>query len=144
MARILVVDADVRERTACARDLELDGHDVLTAPTGFDALRLAEEHVPEIVITEVRLPGMDGLDLMCRLLSRVPRPIVILHSRSSWHRDSFLSWAADADLTKADDTSELRAKVRELLESAEEDRRAVNASSCAAAALALTHTTTVG
>jgi DNA-binding response OmpR family regulator len=115
MARILVVDPDPRPRVACAEDLRREGHEVLTAATGFEALRLVRDRAPQLVVTEVRLPGMDGIELMCRLVAKEQPPIVILHSASLAHRDSFLSWVADADLRKGADTSELRAKVQELL-----------------------------
>lgn len=114
MARILVVDGDERFRLVCAEDLEYEGHEVLTAATGLDALRLVEEHLPDMVITEVQLPGMDGLDLMGRLLARHRGIIVILNSGSSYYKENFLSWAADACLTKSAGTLELRTKVREL------------------------------
>jgi len=117
MARILLVDGDRRYRSTCSEDLERQGHEVLTASNGFDALRLVAEHAPEVIVTEVRLPGSDGIDLIYRLLMQTPRPIVILNSESSYHRDGFLSWAADADLRKSRDTSELQAKVRALLKS---------------------------
>jgi CheY-like chemotaxis protein len=115
MAQILVVDADERARTLCSRDLEHEGHVVLTASTGFEALRLAEEHAPDVVITEVRLPGMDGLDLMGRLLASHRRIRVILVSRTSHYQENFLSWVADACITKSSTTLELRGKLRELL-----------------------------
>lgn len=115
MARILVVDNDKTFRLTCAEDLELEGHDVFTAETGFDALRLDEEHALDMVITEVRLPGMDGLELMSRLLAKHRGIIVILNSCSSRYKESFLSWAADAYVMKSADIRELRAKVRELL-----------------------------
>lgn len=115
MARILIVDGDEKARSACAEDLEREGHEVLTASTGFVALRIVEEHAPEIVITEVRLPGMDGLDLMGRLLAAHRGLRVILNSSASYYKENFLSWAADACLTKSPCTLELRGKVMELL-----------------------------
>ncbi len=115
MAKLLIVDGDERFRESCARDLTGEGHEVLTASTGFDALRLVEEHLPEVVITEIRLPGMDGLDLMGRLLAQHRGLIVILNSWSPSYKQNFMSWAADACLTKTTDNAELRARVREAL-----------------------------
>jgi DNA-binding response OmpR family regulator len=115
MATILLVDGDRRYRTACSEDLQREGHRVLTASNGFEALRLFAERAPEAVVSEVHLPGMDGIELICQLLNMTPRPIVVLNSESSYHRDSFLSWAADADLRKGSDTSALRATLSELL-----------------------------
>lgn len=115
MARILVVDGDERYRLVCSRNLEREGHELFTAATGIEALRSTDEHSPEIVITETQLPGMDGLDLMARLLARHRRILVILNSKSSHGKGNFMSWSADAYLTKSVHSRELLAKVRELL-----------------------------
>lgn len=117
MAHILIVDADESFRSACLNDLGEEGHDVLTAATAFEALRLVEERVPDVVITEVRLPGMDGLDLMARLLAKHRGIRVILNSASAYYKDNFLSWVADVCLTKSSGTRELRQRLRELLDS---------------------------
>ena len=116
MARILVVDGDDRYRHVCAMDLRNEGHDVVTASTGFDALRSMDETAPEVVITEVQLPGMDGLDLMGRLLDRDRKLVVILNSASCSYKDNFMSWAADACCQKSADGRELRGTVRRLVE----------------------------
>ena len=116
MAKILIVDADERYRNGCALGLRKDGHDVATVSTGFDALRSLERSSPEVVITEVQLPGMDGLDLMGRLIERDRTTVVILNSASAHYKDSFMSWAADACCVKSDDGGEVRATVRRLLE----------------------------
>lgn len=116
MAKILFVDGDERYRIACAHELELDGHEVHTAASGFDALPLTERLALDVVITEVRLPGMDGLDLMGRVLAKNRAIIVILHSACSYYKENFLSWAADACLTKSTDLLELRRIVRERLQ----------------------------
>jgi DNA-binding response OmpR family regulator len=115
MARILVVDGDERYRLVCSETLERQGHEVWTAATGVEALRVTDEHLPDMVITEIQLPGMDGLDLMARLLERHRGILVILNSKSSYYKDNFMSWAADACLTKSVDSRELSAKIRELL-----------------------------
>ena len=116
MARILIVDGDERFRLACEQELRLDGHEVLGAGTGFDALALVDRPTPDVLIAEVQLPGMDGLDLMSRVLAKDRGVIVILNSSSTCYKDNFLSWAADACLTKSGDLFELRRIVRERLE----------------------------
>jgi CheY-like chemotaxis protein len=64
---------------------------------------------------DIRLPGMDGLEAMSRLLNTSPRIPVVLNSAYSSYQDSFMSWAADAYIVKSADTGELRTRVRELL-----------------------------
>jgi DNA-binding response OmpR family regulator len=115
MAKILIVDGDERFRQACFCDLCREGHEVRLASTGFEALASADERRPDLVISEVGLPGMDGLDLMARLLARHRGIKIILNSRSPGYKDSFMSWAADACLIKSTDDREVLAKVRELM-----------------------------
>src|SRR5262245_31110202 len=98
MARILLVDRDRRYRSACAADLEREGHEVLAAANGLEALELLDEHTPEAVIVEPGFPGGDGIPLVYRLVETTPRPLVILNSECAYHHDAFLSWAADAEL----------------------------------------------
>jgi DNA-binding response OmpR family regulator len=115
MARILVVDADEQCRSAFEDDLRHEGHEVWTAANEWDALRLADEHPPDLLVTEVQLPGPDGLDLMARVLKTHRDIRVVLISDSPHYKDNFLSWAADACLSKTGGTWNLLATVRELL-----------------------------
>ncbi len=115
MTTILIVEADEPWRELFRDEFEREGFKVLTAANGMECLRLVEEASPDIVITEARLPGMDGLDLMARILDRHPRMHIVLHSACASYLDNFLSWAADACLTKRPDTHELRQTVRRLI-----------------------------
>jgi DNA-binding response OmpR family regulator len=115
MATILIVDAEETWRQLLKERLEPDGFEVLTASNGAEGLRIVEEASPDVVVTEARLPGMDGLDLMTRILDRHPRMRVVLHSSCVSYLDNFLSWAADACLLKSPDTGELEETVRKLL-----------------------------
>ena len=115
MAHILVVDSDTKCLRACAGDLDRDGHLVSTATNGTEALRCVECRRPDVVVTEVDMPGMDGIDLMTRVLASDPEIRVVLNCRSACHKDSFLSWAADAYVVKSADNGELRMKLAEML-----------------------------
>ncbi|NLE85037.1 MAG: sigma-54-dependent Fis family transcriptional regulator [Myxococcales bacterium] len=76
--RILVVDDEASARNALAEILSDEGYSVLAAPDGFKALALAGEHAPEIVLTDVKMPGMDGLRLLEELRERFPETAVVL------------------------------------------------------------------
>ena len=115
MATILLVDGDRKYRSTCARDLEREGHQVLTSPNGFEVMHLVSQRRPEVVVTELFLPGSCARELIHELLGRTPRPLSVLNSASSYRRDPFLSWAADAELRKSDDTTELRRTLAALL-----------------------------
>jgi DNA-binding NtrC family response regulator len=76
--RILVVDDEVNARTALAELLRDEGFDVETAGDGFKALGKAESFAPEVVITDLKMPGMDGLDLMHKLATATMPPAIIM------------------------------------------------------------------
>ena len=67
---VLVVDDDATVRTLIAELLDEAGYAVLEADCGRQALRLADEHLPTVVLLDHRLPDMSGLDLLERLRSR--------------------------------------------------------------------------
>jgi two-component system response regulator (stage 0 sporulation protein F) len=69
----------------------------------------------DLVILDIRMPGMDGLEALPRILGLKEGLKVILNSAYSQYQESFMSWAADAYIIKSADLTELKAKVRELL-----------------------------
>lgn len=63
MTRVLIVDDEPQIRRALSVNLKARGYDVDLAPTGEDALRLAAEHAPDVVVLDLGLPGVDGVDV---------------------------------------------------------------------------------
>ena len=74
--RILVVDDDPRLLHVVSMYLSIEGYDVLTAVDGEEGLRLVAESPPDLVILDVMMPGVDGLEA-CRRLKRDPRTSAI-------------------------------------------------------------------
>ncbi len=116
MPKILVVEDEKNLRLLYKHDLEQEGYAVVTAASAVEGLKALETEAPDLVILDIRMPGMDGLEAMGRILEKHPKIPVILNSAYSSYKDNFLSWAADAYIIKSADTTELRAKVRELIE----------------------------
>lgn len=117
MSRILIIEDEKNLRLLYQQDLERDGFEVVTAATAAEGLAMVEAEAPDLVVMDIRLPGMDGLEAMSRLLDKNPKIPVILNSAYSSYKESFMSWSADAYVVKSSDTGELRTKVRELLAS---------------------------
>ena len=115
MKTILVVDDDDSIRRLIELELKDDGYEVLTAANAQDALKLVQTEPLDLVILDIRMPGMDGLEALPRILGLKEGLKVILNSAYSQYQESFMSWAADAYIIKSADLTELKAKVKELL-----------------------------
>lgn len=88
MSRVIVVEDDPHILRVIALWLGRQGHEVLEACNGQIALDLIAEHTPDLVITDINMPGMDGIELLNILDERGQRPrgAVVLTSR--WdHRE---------------------------------------------------------
>ncbi len=78
MARILVADDEPGLREFVADALELDGHDVVTAPDGKAAAKLLDERSFELLVTDLKMPGMDGMALLRKVRAEQPEVEVIV------------------------------------------------------------------
>ena len=115
MKTILVVDDDDPIRKLIELELKDEGYQVLMASNAQDALKLVQTEPLDLVILDIRMPGMDGLEALPRILGLREGLKVILNTAYSQYQDSFMSWAADAYIIKSADLAELKAKVKELL-----------------------------
>ena len=96
MTRVLVVDDEAPIRRAMRANLRPAGYDVDLAETGEQALQLAARHHPDVVLLDLGLPGMDGLDVIDGLRGWTQVPIVVLSARGS-ERDKVAALDAGAD-----------------------------------------------
>jgi CheY-like chemotaxis protein len=99
---VLVADDNEVAQRLCKRVLEKAGYPVLIAADGLQAVDIALNQQPAMILMDVAMPGIDGLEAMRRIKAQVPTmPIVIAsaHSMSS-DRDRFLSAGADDVLSK--------------------------------------------
>ncbi len=79
MATILIVDDDAQLRTSFERLLRVEGHRVLVAPSGEVGLELARREEPDLIIQDVRLPGMSGLETFRRVREFAPKlPVIVM------------------------------------------------------------------
>jgi two-component system, OmpR family, response regulator MprA len=115
--RILVVDDEPAVREAVERALRLDGHDVLLACDGGEALVTMDERPPDAIVLDVLMPRVDGLELCRRMRLRGDRtPVLMLTARDAIaDRVAGLDAGADDYLVKPFALDELLARVRALL-----------------------------
>ena len=116
MSRILVVDDEVQILRALRRALAARGHEVVTSQDGEDAVSEVEASLPELVVLDLNLPGIDGMEVCRRLRTWTQVPILILSVREDEAgKVEALDLGADDYLTKPFGVDELLARVRALL-----------------------------
>ncbi len=114
--RVLVVDDDVKTVELVKLYLNRDGYRVLTAYDGVEALRLAREGHPDLIVLDLMLPGIDGLEVCRTLRGESDVPIIMLTARTT-DEDKLtgLGLGADDYVTKPFSPRELTARVRAVL-----------------------------
>src|SRR6188472_4554148 len=77
--RILVIDDDAAIRDSLRMTLEYNGHEFVGAATGPEGLALAERESPDLVLLDVKMPGMDGLDVLARMRTMTETlPVIVV------------------------------------------------------------------
>jgi two-component system KDP operon response regulator KdpE len=113
MTRVLVVDDEPQILRALSINLRARHYEVFTAATGFEALRTAAAQPPDLVILDLGLPDLDGVDVVRGLRGWTTAPIIILSGRSgSADKVSALDAGADDYITKPFGVDELLARMR--------------------------------
>jgi DNA-binding NtrC family response regulator len=117
--KILVVDDEAAARSALSELLRDEGYVVHTAGDGFKALGQLEEWSPDIVVTDVQMPGMSGIELMEKIRERVPAVGVVVMTAFGSVENAVAAMQAGADdyLTKPVHFPELLLILERLLES---------------------------
>ena len=115
MTTILIVEDDNNQRLLYEQELKLEGYGIVTASDGKEALEKVQEQLPDIIIMDINMPKMDGIEAMGRSLSKKKEIPIIINTAYSNYKDNFMSWAADAYIVKSSDMSELKNAVKEVL-----------------------------
>jgi DNA-binding response OmpR family regulator len=115
-ARVLVVEDDEAIADVLRRSLRAEGHEVRSAGDGAEALTAAEQFSPDLVVLDLGLPRLDGMEVCRRLRAESDVPILILTARTETEdRVKGLDTGADDYLPKPFERSELLARIRALL-----------------------------
>ena len=114
-SKLLVVDDEVNQALLYEQELEDEGYEVDTANSGIEALEKIKEKPYDLVILDIGMPEMDGLETLGRLLGIDNKIPVILCTAYPSYKDNFMSWAADAYVVKSMDITELKEKIKESL-----------------------------
>jgi CheY-like chemotaxis protein len=113
--RILVVEDDESQRLLYHDELRESGYDVILAANGREALQQLDVAKPDLVILDIVMPVMDGMETIGRIIREYRDIPVILNTAYSSYREDFMSWGAEAYVVKSADLGELKAKIQEIL-----------------------------
>jgi DNA-binding response OmpR family regulator len=113
--KILLVEDEEGLRILYEEELKAEGYEVILAQNGKEAIRQLEEIRPDLIILDIVMPVMDGMEALGQIMGRERKIPIVLHTSYPGYREDFMSWAADAYVTKSSDLRELKETVRELL-----------------------------
>jgi DNA-binding response OmpR family regulator len=111
--KILIVEDDATLRETLSYNLSRQGYDVVLAPDGITGITLARQHQPALVLLDVMLPGVDGMEVCRRLRQDMNVPILMLTARTDEvDRIVGLEMGADDYITKPFSMREVVARVK--------------------------------
>ena len=115
MKKILVVDDEENIRLLYRDELTEEGYKVELAASGLDALAKIDTFRPDLVTLDVKMPGIDGIEVLRRIREKNRSLPVVLLTAFGEFRQDFNTWASDAYIVKSHDTAELKETVSRLL-----------------------------
>ena len=117
MSKILIVEDEAAQRLLYETEIVDLGHEVVLAADGVEAIDMVRKEKPDLVILDLMMPNMHGLDSLRKVLSINPNIPVIIHTAYSHYKDNFMSWAAEEYIVKSADLSELKGAIKRVLAS---------------------------
>ncbi len=115
MKKLLIVDDEKHLRLLYQTEFEAEGYQADTAADAMEALAMFEHERYDLIILDIKMPGMDGIEALGKFLGRDNKIPVIINSAYDSYKDNFMSWAADSYVIKSSDLAELKQKVKEAL-----------------------------
>ncbi len=115
MSRILIVEDEQHQRELYSMELQEEGYQVDQASNGKEAVEMVKANKYELVVLDIRMPEMDGIEALGKILSRDKKIPIIIYTAYSNYKSNFMTWTADAYITKSSNLQELKDKIAEIL-----------------------------
>jgi DNA-binding response OmpR family regulator len=116
MEKILCVDDNLSLLSLYRDELSEEGYEVILAKDGKEALAKFSKEKPHVVVMDIRMPVMDGIEALTAILAKDRQASIILNTAYPQYKDNFMTWGADAYVNKSSDLTELKQKIRVVLE----------------------------
>ena len=115
MKKILLVDDEDSIHLLYREELEEEGYEVHSALSGEAALDQLKIIVPDLIILDINMPGMNGIDVLRQIKEMNPSLPVILSSAYQEFKQDLATWASDEYIVKSSNLDELKAAVKKHL-----------------------------
>lgn len=115
MKRILLVDDEKSLGLLYEEELTKEGYAVKVVHDAESALKILDRQAFDLIITDIRMPGKDGVELITEILGRRQDIPIIINTAYQSYKDDFMTWAADAYVVKSSSLDELLKTVRDLI-----------------------------
>ncbi|HOV89288.1 MAG TPA: response regulator [Syntrophorhabdaceae bacterium] len=113
--RILVVDDEENIRILFKEELEEEGYTIELASNGYEAIEKIKQSPFDLVVLDIKMPGIDGIQTLNEIKKINKDQHVILCSAYGEFKQDFSSWASDAYVVKSADTDELKNIIKDIL-----------------------------
>jgi DNA-binding response OmpR family regulator len=113
--KILCIDDDLSLLRLYQEELSEAGYQVVLAKDGKEGLSKFEKEKPHVVIMDIRMPVMDGIEALTAMLGKDRQVPVILNTAYPQYKENFMTWGAEAYVIKSSDLTELKKTIREVL-----------------------------
>lgn len=115
MKNILIADDDTNLALLYEQELSDEGYAVQVVHDARAAIEQVQQNPPDLLVLDIRMPGMDGIEALNKILGINNQLPVILNTAYSNHKDNYLTWSADAYVVKSSDLTELKEAIRNIL-----------------------------
>jgi CheY-like chemotaxis protein len=116
MKKILLVDDEANIRFIYSEELRDEGYSVISASNGEEGLRRFEDENPDLVILDIHMPDMNGIDVLRRMKTQNPAIPVILSSAFPEFKQDLGAWASDEYVVKSSNLQQLKDAVHRQLD----------------------------
>ncbi|MCB7128300.1 MAG: response regulator [Candidatus Brocadiales bacterium] len=116
MINILVVEDDKNQCLLYRQELTEEGYDVEVARDGKEAITMARLRSPDLIVMDINMAGMDGIEAMGKILGENNKIPIIINTAYTSYKDNFMTWSADAYVVKSSDLVELKNTIKEILQ----------------------------
>ena len=115
MKKILLVDDEEGIQMLYREELEEEGYEVISAYTGEEGLEKFKAESPDLVILDIQMPGINGIETLRQMKMENPKLPVILSSAYNEYKQDLGAWASDEYVVKSSNINELKEAVRKHL-----------------------------